>query len=93
MDIYYVLIAVVVIAAVVISLLFVALNNVKRNLKTNEGMFNLFLRKVGQEKCREILNDLQEDIAHREVIGFADDEKTVNEKNLARKINFTFFAD
>lgn len=90
---YYVLIAVVVIAAVVISLLCVALNNVKRELKANEGMFCLFLYKVGQEKCREILNDLQDDIAHREVIGWGDDEETVNKKNLARKINFTFFAD
>ena len=56
-------------------------------------MLNLLLRKVGQEKCREILENLQDDIGHREVIGFADDEETLHEKNLARKINFTFFPD
>ena len=89
----YVLIAVVFIAAIVISFLFVRLNMVKRNLKANEGMLNLFLRKMGQEKCREILENLQDDIGHREVIGFADDAETLNEKNLARKINFTFFPD
>ena len=76
----YVLIAVVFIAAIVISFLFVRLNMVKRNLKANEGMLNLFLRKVGQEKCREILENLQDDIGHREVIGFADDAETLNEK-------------
>lgn len=89
----YVLIAVVFIAAIVISFLFVRLNMVKRNLKANEGMLNLLLRKVGQEKCREILENLQDDIGHREVIGLADDEETLHEKNLARKINFTFFPD
>ena len=93
MVLHYVLIAVVIIAAVVISLLCVALNKAKRDLKTNEGMFGLLLRKVGKEKCREILNHLQEDIGNREVIGLGDDEETVNEKNLARKINFTFFVD
>lgn len=93
MDLHYVLIAVVIIAAVVISLLCVALNKAKRDLNANEGMFRLFLYKVGQEKCREILNQLQEDIGNREVIGWGDDEETINEKNLARKINFTFFAD
>ncbi len=93
MDLYYVLIAVVIIAAVVISLLCVALNKAKRDLKANEGMFNLFLRKIGQEKCRYVLNDLQDDIGHREVSDLGDEEETVNKKNLARKINFTFFAD
>ena len=93
MDLYYVLIAVVIIAAVVISLLCVALNKAKRDLKANEGMFNLFFRKIGQEKCRYILNDLQDDIGHREVSDLGDEEETVNKKNLARKINFTFFAD
>lgn len=89
----YVLIAFVFIAAIVISFLFVFLNKAKRNLTTNEGMLNLLLRQVGQEKCREILENLQDDIGHREVIGFADDAETINEKNLARKINFTFFPD
>ena len=89
----YVLIAVVFIAAIAISFLFVRLNMVKRNLKANEGMLNLFLRKVGQEKCREILENLQDDIGHREVIGFADDAETLNEKNLARKINSMFYTD
>lgn len=89
----YVLIVVVIVTAVVISLLCVALNKAKRDLKTSEEMLNLLLRKVGQEKCREILENLQDDIGHREVIGFADDAETLHEKNLARKINFTFFPD
>lgn len=89
----YVLIVVVIVTAVVISLLCVVLNMAKRDLKANEEMLNLLLRKVGQEKCREILENLQDDIGHREVIGFADDAETLNEKNLARKINFTFFPD
>lgn len=89
----YVLIVVVIVTAVVISLLCVALNKAKRDLKTSEGMLNLLLRKVGQEKCREILENLQDDIGHREVIGLADDAETLHEKNLARKINFTFFPD
>lgn len=93
MVLHYVLIAVVIIAAVVISLLCVALNKAKRDLKTNEGMFGLLLRKVGKEKCREILNELQKDIGRREVTACADSEEAVNEKNLARRINFTFFAD
>ncbi len=90
---YYVLIAVVVIAAVVISLLCVALNKAKRDLKISKGMFDVLLLKVGTQMCGEILNDLQGDIGYREVNGLGDDEETVNKKNLARKINFTFFAD
>ena len=93
MDLYYVLIAVVIIAAVVISLLLVELVKAKRDLKTREGVLNLLIRKVGQEKCRYVLNDLQDDIGHREVSDLGDEEETINEKNLARKINFTFFAD
>ena len=93
MDLYYVLIAVVIIAAVVISLLLGELVKAKRDLKTREGVLNLLIRKVGQEKCRYILNDLQDDIGHREVSDLGDEEETINEKNLARKINFTFFAD
>ena len=90
---YYVLIAVVVIAAVVISLLCVALNKAKRDLKTSKGMFDVLLLKIETQTCREILNDLQGDIGYREVNGLGDDEETVNKKNLARKINFTLFAD
>ena len=93
MDLYYVLIAVVIVTAVVISFLFVALNNVKRELKTSKGMFDVLLLKIETQMCREILNDLQGDIGYREVNGLGDDEETVNKKNLARKINFTFFAD
>ena len=93
MDLYYVLIAVVIIAAVVISLLLGELVKAKRDLKTREGVLNLLIRKVGQEKCRYVLNDLQDDIGHREVSDLGDEEETINEKNLARKINFTFFAD
>ena len=93
MDLHYVLIMVVIIAAVVISFLLVELVKAKRDLKMREGVLNLLIRKVGKQRCGEILNDLQDDIGHREVIAFADDEETINEKNLARKINFTFFAD
>ena len=93
MNLYYVLIAVVIIAAVVISFLLVELVKAKRDLKTSEGMFNLLIRKVGKQRCGEILNDLQDDIGRREITACADSEEAVNEKNLARKINFTFFAD
>ena len=93
MNLYYVLITVVIIAAVVISFLLVELVKAKRDLKTSEGMLNLFIRRVGRQMCGDILNELQKDIGRREVTACADSEEAVNDKNLARRINFTFFAD
>lgn len=61
--------------------------------KASEGMLDLLLRKLGEQRCRDILDDLKDEIAHNEVNGTGDDMEAIHKKNLARKINSMFFGD
>ena len=61
--------------------------------QASEGMLDLLLRKLGEQKCHDILDDLKEDIVHNEVNGTGDDTEAIHKKNLARKINSMFYTD
>lgn len=67
------------------------IEKLNKNLDAYGREMNILLKKVGEDRCREILDELKSEISEREISGLSDETETFDRKNLARKINFTSF--